>query len=151
MEIHTSYDFHKLRKNFCEVLCWNPGGLCTGQSLRGFFDRRSCVYIYNTYIHVYTCVYHIYIYIHIGVYIYAYIMNIYMIHIIYIYIYTYTDHEMNRTFASVTSSARVGNTSRCAQRGGTLGANVPPMGCDRALVFTINPIIRPDSWLSWAM
>ena len=101
------------------------------------------------YIHVYI----IYIYIHIGVYIYiyAYIMNIYMIHIIYIYIYTYTDHEMNRTFASVTSSAMVGNTSRCAQRGGTLGANVPPMGCDRALVFTINPIIRPDSWLSWAM
>ena len=63
-------------------------------------------------------------------------------------IYTYRDHEMNRTFASVTSSAMVGNTSRCAQRGGTLTANVPPMGCDRALGFTINPIIRPDRWLT---
>ena len=75
------YDFHKLRKNSREVLCWNPGGLSTGQSLRGFFDRQSCVYTYNTYIHVYTCVYHIhiYIYIHIGVYLY-----------IYIYIYMHT-------------------------------------------------------------
>ena len=53
------YDFHKLRKNSREVLCWNPGGLSTGQSLRGFFDRQSCVYTYNTYIHVYTCVNHI--------------------------------------------------------------------------------------------
>ena len=28
------------------VSCWNPGGLCNGQSLHGPLDRQSCVYIY---------------------------------------------------------------------------------------------------------
>ena len=32
-------------KNFRGVSCWNPGGLCSGQSLHGPLDRQSNRYI----------------------------------------------------------------------------------------------------------
>ena len=53
--------FRELRKN-CAVSCWNPGGLCNGQSLHGPLDRQSCVYIY-IYSHTYTVDVCIYLYV----------------------------------------------------------------------------------------